>query len=565
MSVDIILYSRRAIDLPEYAEKNFFGENCKIIYAKAEKYPGKVLNKALKKCQNAYVLITTADCVFEKDFEKNIDKFELEHPNFARAEMRTYPKEREYHYSPVTFQTEYVSASPTVFNREKLEKIGGFDENLTEFLGEDTSLGFKAAGEILYYLPFVKCSVTVDWNENQKYLNEVGSKLILSKKYKYKPGNREFWQEFKSPKSFPGVRKLLLKEYAKDSFAALKYTFKNNFKKIEYNPNFAPKRGDYPGEFVKEEPLVSVVVRTHKRKEVLRRTLKSLENQLYKNFEVIIVEDGENTAENMVKSDFPSLNINYFATGENVGRGRAGNIGIERAKGKYVCFLDDDDYYYADCISTFVAKLEKFPEVGFVVSGGMAYETEILNTDPYEFTVNKIYPISFSHITLMDMCVKCRIPMCCGMFRRELYDKVGGMREDIGGDEDWAMWLKFLSVSKRTDIAKPDIPKALSMFGYPRDMAVAKKREENYAVFDKIMLSDESIVFTVTKDEITLWQNTVKADVEHLKSIGAEKEYISTLPCLGCRNIEPTGDEISLTPKQINMYYHYLYNKYVNE
>lgn len=165
--------------------------------------------------------------------------------------------------------------------------------------------------------------------------------------------------------------------------------------------------------------MVSVVVRTHKRKEVLRRTLKSLENQLYKNFEVVIVEDGENTAENMVKSDFPSLNINYFATGENVGRGRAGNIGIERAKGKYVCFLDDDDYYYADCISTFVAKLESFPEAGFAVSGGMAYETEILNTDPYEFTVNKIYPISFSHITLMDMCVKCRIPMCCGMFRRE--------------------------------------------------------------------------------------------------------------------------------------------------
>ena len=48
MNIDIILYSRRAIDLPEYAEKNFFGENCKIIYAKAEKYPGKVLNKALK-------------------------------------------------------------------------------------------------------------------------------------------------------------------------------------------------------------------------------------------------------------------------------------------------------------------------------------------------------------------------------------------------------------------------------------------------------------------------------------------------------------------------------------
>ena len=311
------------------------------------------------------------------------------------------------------------------------------------------------------------------------------------------------------------------------------------------------------------QPLVSVVIRTHKRKEVLRRTLMCLRNQIYKNFEVVIVEDGENTAEEMVKADFADLNINYHSTGVNVGRGRAGNIGIEKAKGEFVSFLDDDDYYYPDHISSFVSFFEKNPQAGLAISGGMAYKTNILSTDPYEFTVEETYPILFDHITLMDMCVRCRVPMPCGMFRREMYDKFGGMHESIGGDEDWFMWLKFMAWGNRTNKHHDDIHRALSLFGYPADTSAAKKREDTYRIFDKIMLYDESLVFDVSGNEIKKWEEFVSADMNHLRNIGALPQFLADLKPLGVEKLEYDPDSTNrISAKQINNYYYWLVEEF---
>lgn len=138
---------------------------------------------------------------------------------------------------------------------------------------------------------------------------------------------------------------------------------------------------------------------------------------------------------------FPELDIRYIATGAHVGRGRAGNIGIENSRGEYVCFLDDDDYYYPDYLETSVCAMQQ-GDVDMVLSSSMVFKVDVHSTEPYRFTVKQEpQPVVFGHINLLDMCVKCRIPLLAGMFRRSLYEKAGGgMREDLDGDEDWAMW-----------------------------------------------------------------------------------------------------------------------------
>lgn len=111
-------------------------------------------------------------------------------------------------------------------------------------------------------------------------------------------------------------------------------------------------------------------------------------------------------------------------------------------------------------------------------------------------------PVVFEHINLLDMCVKCRIPLLAGMFRRSLYEKAGGgMREDLDGDEDWAMWLRFWRVARRTDDTKPDIARTLSLFGIPADEKQAEERLAAYAVYDRLMLADETLNYMLTQQQ----------------------------------------------------------------
>lgn len=98
--------------------------------------------------------------------------------------------------------------------------------------------------------------------------------------------------------------------------------------------------------------MVSVVVPTYKRDNgYLERCIESLLKQTYKNIEIIIVDDNEPSdhynfaIKKMVRKYDNHSNIIYVKTEKNLGAALARNVGIERAKGDYITFLDDDDIY----------------------------------------------------------------------------------------------------------------------------------------------------------------------------------------------------------------------------
>ena len=101
------------------------------------------------------------------------------------------------------------------------------------------------------------------------------------------------------------------------------------------------------------QPLVSVIVATHKRDEILSRALNSLATQTYKNLEIILVDDNANTEWNSrvseivknFKSDYPAITLNYIVNKTNQGSARTRNIGIDVSSGEFITFLDDDDIY----------------------------------------------------------------------------------------------------------------------------------------------------------------------------------------------------------------------------
>lgn len=93
-------------------------------------------------------------------------------------------------------------------------------------------------------------------------------------------------------------------------------------------------------------PLFTIIIPTFNRAKLLRIAINSVLDQQYKNWELIIVDDGSTDDTKKVVQSFIGLhdNIQYFFQ-ENKERSVARNLGIEKAKGQYLCFLDDDDYF----------------------------------------------------------------------------------------------------------------------------------------------------------------------------------------------------------------------------
>lgn len=110
----------------------------------------------------------------------------------------------------------------------------------------------------------------------------------------------------------------------------------------------------------KGKPLASVIIPCYNAAETLPRTIESLEKQTYKNFEVILVNDGsKDRTEELIRNIQKSSELNIVIdTQKNSGVSAARNRGIDLANGKYLCFLDADDVYHRRFLERTVAACE---------------------------------------------------------------------------------------------------------------------------------------------------------------------------------------------------------------
>lgn len=93
-------------------------------------------------------------------------------------------------------------------------------------------------------------------------------------------------------------------------------------------------------------PLVSFIVTTYNSENLLHNCINSIISQAYKDFEIVIVDDGstDNTVQTIKKLQESNKQIKLIES-EHVGPGNARNIGVKNAIGKYIIFADHDDYF----------------------------------------------------------------------------------------------------------------------------------------------------------------------------------------------------------------------------
>jgi len=113
------------------------------------------------------------------------------------------------------------------------------------------------------------------------------------------------------------------------------------------------------------EPLVSVIIPAYNSERYIGDALESVLKQTYSNWEVIVVDDGskDGTADVVKKYAARESRIQYVFQ-ENQRMAAARNKGIAMAKGKYIAFLDNDDLFRSEKLSTQVAYMGSHPECG---------------------------------------------------------------------------------------------------------------------------------------------------------------------------------------------------------
>jgi glycosyltransferase involved in cell wall biosynthesis len=176
-------------------------------------------------------------------------------------------------------------------------------------------------------------------------------------------------------------------------------------------------------------PRVSVVIPVYDAGAYLPRALGSLDAQTYRDFEVVIVDDGSTDARTRAVLDAAGRrpNVTVHRT-PNQGPARARNTAIERARGAYILPLDADDYLAPAFLARTVAVLDAEPEVGIVYTwiGLFGDHYGVWRTGGF---------------SLEELLSRCTIHVC-SLYRREVWADVGGYDPRfVESCEDWDFWL----------------------------------------------------------------------------------------------------------------------------
>ena len=185
-------------------------------------------------------------------------------------------------------------------------------------------------------------------------------------------------------------------------------------------------------------PLVSVIMPTYNRENVIMHAINSVFNQTYPNFELIIVDDASNDGTiNLLKS-INDDRIKIFQNTKNSGSSYSRNVGLKNAKGDIIMYLDSDNEWDPEYIKTMVGAFIELPDADALYSAQYLYKSFYSTPYAFRFTsYNKSLLHNHNYIDLNCFCHK-----------RNILNEIEGFDESIRALVDWDFILRISNIFK---------------------------------------------------------------------------------------------------------------------
>lgn len=193
-------------------------------------------------------------------------------------------------------------------------------------------------------------------------------------------------------------------------------------------------------------PRCSVIIPAYNAEQYLAQTVNSALNQSYRDFEVIVVDDGSTDRTPQILADFG--NKIRSVSQENSGPSSARNRGLELASGEFIALLDADDLFIPNRLESMIQYLESHSDDGILTADSfLVYEDQVTEETFYQalpfdrrfrLTNQGYWIVQYNFINGQ------------ATFRRTVAENNGGFDETLPpGVEDWDLWMRSLNAGVR--------------------------------------------------------------------------------------------------------------------
>jgi len=222
--------------------------------------------------------------------------------------------------------------------------------------------------------------------------------------------------------------------------------------------------------------MYSIIIPLYNKANYIEKAINSVLYQTFKDFELIIINDGstDNSFEILNNFDFKSIDY-HIINHENVGVSSARNNGVKVAKYSYIAFLDADDWWEPTFLEEMRNLIFEFPEAGIYGSGYYIVKNNNRKIDTIGVEKKfKLGLINYCEVYAKTLCM----PLWTGatIIKKKLFEQEKGFKPNLKMGEDFDLWIRIALKYPVALIKKP-------LSNYNQDVDIKARAVDYFKIY----------------------------------------------------------------------------------